>query len=492
MDKRMLINASDAEECRIAIVEENKLVDLEIESLTGKKLKGNIYKAKVARVEPSLQAAFVDIGAERNAFLQISDVHPSYFKNSNSRSKPPIQDVLETGQEIVVQVVKEERDLKGATLTTYLSLPGRYLVVLPGSDRSGVSKKIHELEHRKRLKRLHEELEIPVGIGVIIRTSGMDRSIEDLSRDLSFQLRLWERIIGGTQSQDSVYPKLLYQESDLPTRVVRDYFTPDIREIIIDETETYNRVKDFVGQLMPRYKSRVKLYDGHAPLYTANKIEEQVMQTMEHSVGLPSGGSIVIQQVEALVAIDVNSGKATTGEDIEDTAYHTNLEAADEIARQLRLRDLGGLVIIDFIDMINKKHRAQIERAIKDAVEKDKARIEIGQISKFGLLELSRQRMHASLASQSYAACGNCQGSGRIKQIEIIALQVLRKIQGAVLIGGVKEVKARLYPAVAYYLLNHKKKQFIELETLAPGVDLQLLPDNRMRQDEYEFEMGRR
>lgn len=490
MDRRMLINSVHAEECRIAIVEGHNLVELEIESDIGKKLKGNIYKAQISRIEPSLQAAFVDIGTERNGFLQINDIHPAYFsKERSSRtpfSKLRIQDLLSAGQEIVVQVVKEEREQKGATLTTYLSLPGRYVVIMPGSDRGGISRKISDSEQRKRLRGLAKELEIPIGIGMIVRTAGLDRSQSELSRDVSLQLKLWERIL--TDAQSASCPTLIYHEGNLATRVIRDYFTPDIREILIDEKETYQKVRSFVGEVMPRYRSRVKHYKEEQPLFSCYNVDDQVSDTLQSEVKLKSGGAIVIDTLEALVAIDVNSGKATAGGNIEETAYRTNLEAADEIARQLRLRDLGGLIVIDFIDMMDRRHKAAVEKRMASAVSSDKARIELGRLSKFGLLEMSRQRLRASLSSQSHIKCPHCEGRGRIKNHEMVALEVLRKIQAAVIIGNVSVAKARMAPGPALFLLNNKKQELSKLEE-EHTVQIYILADGRLRPDAYQFEM---
>ncbi len=482
----MLINALHAEECRIGIVEGNELTELEIESQIGKKLKGNIYKAKIARIEPSLQAAFLEIGAERNGFLQINDIHPAYFKGGRTYGRPSIQDVLSPGQELIVQVVKEERELKGATLTTYLSLPGRYVVITPGSDRAGVSRKINDSEQRKRLKNLSHELEIPAGVGVIIRTAGLDRSLSELSRDLSLQIKLWERIVADSQTASC--PTVLYKESDLSTRVIRDYFTPEIREILIDDQDTYQRVREFVGQVMPRYRSRVQFFNEKKPIFSAYNIDDQVAITLDNEVKLKSGGSIVIDPLEALVAIDVNSGKATAGESIEETAFKTNLEAADEIAKQLRLRDLGGLVVIDFIDMLDRRHKATLERRVREALKNDKARIEVGRLSKFGLLEMSRQRLRASLSSQSHIKCHSCNGTGIVKNPELVALAALRKIQSAIVVGHVSLVKARLSPTAAMFLLNNKKQTLVNLEKEF-NTRIYILADGRLRPDEYEFEL---
>ncbi|MGI6524315.1 MAG: Rne/Rng family ribonuclease [Bdellovibrionota bacterium] len=487
MDRQMLINAVHPEEIRIAITQENSLIELEVESDLGKKLKGNIYKARISRIEPSLQAAFIDIGTQRNGFLQINDIHPAYFKNyKKGNGKVAIQDVLEAGQELVVQVVKEERELKGATLTTYLSLPGRYIVVMPGSDRGGISRKISDNEQRQKLKKLAAELELPTGIGIIVRTAGLDRSQSELSRDLSLQLKLWEQILASAQTATS--PTLLYGESDVATRVVRDYFTPEIRDIIIDDRATFERVRNFVWQVTPRYRSRIKFYDNDQPLFSHYNIEDQVENTLKSTVKLKSGGEIVIDSWEALVAIDVNSGKSTTGENIEDTAYRTNLEAADEIAKQLRLRDLGGLIVIDFIDMMDRKHKLALERQLQLAVKDDKARIELGRLSKFGLMEMSRQRLRATISSQSNLRCSTCRGTGVVRGSEFVALEALRRIQSAVIAGHVKLVKARLAPAPALFLLNNKKVDLAALETKY-GALVYVLADGRLRPDEYHFEM---
>ncbi|MCB0310816.1 MAG: Rne/Rng family ribonuclease, partial [Bdellovibrionales bacterium] len=491
MDRRMLINATHHEEVRIAITEDGQLNELEIESDLGKKLKGNIYKAKISRIEPSLQAAFLDIGTERNGFLQINDVHWAYFRdNANGNQKrgyrARIQDVLEPGQELVVQVVKEERDLKGATLTTFLSLPGRYTVLMPGSERGGISRRISDSDQRQRLRKLSQELELPSGMGLIIRTAGLDRSLSDLSRDLTLQLKLWERIL--TEAQTADCPSVLYQESDLARRVIRDYFTPEIREIVIDDENTFQQVKAFIDEVMPRYRSRVTLYEGQQPVFSKYNIEDQVSSTFKPEVKLRSGGAIVIDALEALVAIDVNSGKATGEGSIEETAYRTNLEAADEIARQLRLRDLGGLIVVDFIDMIDRRHKGAVERRMKDAIRSDKARIEMGRLSKFGLLEMSRQRLRASLSSQSHLTCHQCQGVGKVRNPELVALEALRKIQSAVIVGQLAVVRARLSPAPALFLLNTKRSELSALEHEF-GVSILILADGRLRSDEYEFEI---
>jgi len=496
MDKKMYINALHSEECRIAIAEDGILQELEIESNIGKKLKGNIYKSKIIRIEPSLQAAFLDLGTERNGFLQINDVHPAFFKANyrrdrsatrGQRSRLRIQDILEPGQELVVQVVKEERESKGATLTTYPSLPGRYLVLMPGSDGGGVSRKISDIEQRKRLKLLSQELEIPVGIGMIIRTAGLDRSQSELSRDLTLLLKVWEQIV--LKAQDTASPRLLYQESDLATRVIRDYFTPEIREVLVDEAKTFARVKEFIDQVMPRYRSRLKLYSEERPIFSSAGIEQQIEGTMKREVKLPSGGALVIDMLEALVAIDVNSGKATSGGHIEETAYRTNLEAADEIARQLKLRDLGGLIVVDFIDMLDAKHRDALEKKLREAVKSDKARVELGKLSKFGLFELSRQRLRASLSSQSHHKCHHCEGLGLIRNPESVALEALRKIQDAIIFGQYSQIRLRLNPSSALFLLNYKRHEIHTLE-IHSKARIFIFADGRVAPDRYEFEFS--
>ena len=493
-EQKMLINALHAEDIRIAIIQGKELVELEIDSSlsTGQKLKGNIYKTKVTRIEPSLQAAFIDIGTKRNGFLQINDIHPSYFRNSKYIGKRfekiPIQEVLEPGQDIIVQVVKEERGLKGATLTTYISLPGRYVVFMPGTDSSGISKKIKSAEQRSRLAKLHREVEMPSGAGIIVRTAGLDRSQTDLTRDMEFQLKLWEQIVAKAQNSDGNM-NLIYQESDPAVRVVRDYFSPEIREILIDDDATYERVKDFVGQVMPRYRSRVKKYSSHQPIFSNFNIDSQVEETFRSEVHLPSGGAIVIDTLEALVAIDVNSGKDTSGEGIEQTALRTNLEAADEIAKQLRLRDLGGLIVIDFIDMLNQRNRAAVEKRMHDAVKIDKARIELSQLSQFGLLEMSRQRLKASIISKSSIKCPSCHGTGNVKSPELVALETLRKIQSAVVVGKIRTVNVRMSPSPALFLLNNKKDELVRLES-EHDARILVLADGRLTPDEVEFEMG--
>ena len=488
----MLINAVHQEDIRIAITEGQELLELQIDShVAAERLKGNIYKAKITRIEPSLQAAFIDIGTSRNGFLQINDIHPSYYKDQSLRrekySKIPIQKVLSQGQEIIVQVVKEERGEKGATLTTYISLPGRYIVLMPGTDSAGISKRIRSNAQRSRLNKIHKELELPQGVGMIIRTAGLDRSMTELGRDLDIQLKVWSKILA--KSQKSKPLELLYKESDTAINVIRDYFTPEIREILIDDQETFQRVKEFVGEVMPRYRSRVKKYDNTQPIFTNKNLDRQVESTMKREVLLKSGGSIVIDPMEALVAIDVNSGKSTAGLGIEETAFQTNKEAANEIARQLRLRDLGGLVVIDFIDMTNAKNRQNIEKEMQKAVKADKARIELSSMSKFGLIEMSRQRLRASMVSKNTVNCPHCKGTGLVKSSGVVAMETLRKIQSAIIVGGVRLVKCRMAHMPSMFILNNKKKELAELENKY-NAKIFILGQTDYRQDTVEFEFG--
>ena len=494
MARRMLINAIHEEECRIAIAEDDKLLELEVERTNSGQLRGNIYKSTITRIEPSLQAAFLDIGHERNGFLQINDIHPSYFKDwppevqENGRyPRPSIQDVLEAGQDLIVQVVKDSREAKGATLTTNLSLPGRYLVLMIGNQRGGVSRKINDEGQRKHLRQTVDKLDIPPGMGVIVRTAGTNRSFQELQADLDGLLEIWQSIVSG--SFEGSNPNLLYRESGLAIRAIRDYLTPDIDEILIDHEETYEEVKRFVSRVLPKSADAVKLYSDSQPLFSHFHLDSQVDETNSPEVTLPSGGSIVITPTEAVVTIDVNSGRATSQADVEETAFATNKEAAATIAKQLRLRDLGGLVVIDFIDMWDKRHKQGVERALKEGLKTDKAKIEMGRISKFGLLEMSRQRLKSSLVSQSYSSCAHCNGTGRIKTTETTSLEALRKLQSAVFAGDLKEVRLRMAPSAAFYVLNNKRRFLTKLEDNTKTTVL-VYPDGRLRADEYKIELG--
>lgn len=488
--RTMLINATHSEECRVAIVENKKLIDLEIERSDQIQLKGNIYKASISRVEPSLQAAFLDIGSSRNGFLQINDIHSTYFDNFPSGDKPrrsyrpPIQEVLRAGQELVVQVVKDEREAKGATLTTNLSIPGRYLVLMIGNQRGGVSRKIADEGHRKRLKQAVEQLTVPPGMGVIVRTAGLSKSTTELQKDLDGLLHIWFEIV--SKSLSTGVPTVLYEESDLATRSIRDYLRSDFDRVIFDEKNTFDRAYRFAERIVPSLCSKLVLDDNPAPLFARFGIEEQVRAATLSEIVLPSGGSIIISPTEAIVSIDVNSGRSTSRADVEETAFQTNVEAAEIVAEQLRLRDLGGLVVIDFIDMLDKRHKQIVERTLKDAVRVDRAKIEIGRISKFGLLEMSRQRLKGSLVMQNHSVCPNCRGKGLVRMSDSVGLEALRKIETAVYAGGIRDIRVHLNPSSALFLLNEKRLNLSSLE-VETGAKVRIYADSRLRPDEYEL-----
>ena len=424
--KRMLFNATQAEELRVAIVDGQNLLDLDIETLGKEQRKGNIYKGIITRIEPSLEACFVDYGTDRHGFLPFKEVSRSYFQDYEG-GRARIQDVLKEGMEVIVQVEKDERGNKGAALTTFISLAGRYLVLMPNNPRGGgVSRRI-EGEERQELKAAMAELDIPNGMSIIARTAGIGRSAEELEWDLNYLKQLWQAIEEAGKAHHEPY--LLFMESSLLIRAIRDYFRPDIGEILVDNQEVYDQVAEFMSYVMPSNVGRLKLYEDHTPLFSRFQIEHQIESAFARSVSLPSGGAIVIDHTEALVSIDVNSARATRGADIEDTAFKTNMEAAEEVARQMRLRDLGGLVVIDFIDMENPKHQRDVENVLRDALKKDRARVQMGKLSRFGLLELSRQRLKPALGESSHVACPRCAGTGVIRGIESTALHVLRIIQ---------------------------------------------------------------
>jgi ribonuclease E len=419
----------------------------------------------VVRIEPSLQAAFLNYGPFRHGFLPLTDIQPQYYlkekEEEERKGRPRIQDVLLPNQELLVQVEKEERNSKGASLTTYISLAGRYLILMPGEERVGISRKIEDEAQRERLRTVLEELNPPKGMGFIIRTAGIDRSKKELANDLSYLLRLWDSI--NKKCIELPAPSLVYQEHDLVTRTIRDYFIHDITEILIDDPDVYRKARAFFKTVMPRYERVVKLHKEKRPIFSKFNLEEQIKTIYERKVSLKSGGSIVIDPTEALVSIDVNSGKKKE-KDIEETALKTNLEAAEEIARQLRLRDQGGLIVIDFIDMKDRKHNIEVEKRLKSALKKDKARIDMGRISKFGLLEISRQRIRPNISEASYVPCAYCQGKGSVRSNESLAISVLRRIQAGVAKGNISYVRGILPADVASYLLNQKKEELLRLE----------------------------
>ena len=468
MPKKMLINALHAEEARVAIVEDGQLMDLGIEIAGREQTRGNVYKGVVVRVEPGLQAAFIDIGLKKLGFLQMGELHPEFWQwrddvpQENRNRRPRIQEVLRRGQELIVQVEKGERDMKGAAVTSYLSLPGRYMVLMPGSDSAGVSRKVEAEGERKKLKEMAAELNIPDGIGFIIRTEALGKKQSELAKDFHYLLKLNESIREAAARVKG--PALIYQESDLIIRTIRDYFTSEIDEVLVDSVEVYEQAKAFFKEVMPRMASRVKLHQEKRPIFSRYQLEEQIDQIYEKKVPLKSGGSLVIEPAEALVSIDVNSGKSTGEKGVEDTAFKTNMEAAEEAARQLRLRDLGGLIVIDFIDMRDRKHNADVEKTLKHALKSDKARVTVGKISQFGLLEMSRQRIRQTANEAVYLECPHCEGRGRIKSVEAMALSFLRKVHAAAAKGTIGEVRGGLPLEVAYYLLNRKKKDLARIE----------------------------
>jgi len=461
MSSNILIDAIDSEDCRIAKVIDTKLEEFHIESSGRESIHGNIYKAVIAHIEPSLQAAFVDYGAERHGFLQKHEIHSDYFQDNLSKDRSILK-MIKRGQELLVQVTKDPHMKKGAMLTTYISLPGRHLVLMPGIDKRGISRKIEDEEERKRLKSIVGSLKIPEGFGLIVRTAGIQSKKTYLSKDLRYLLRLWKNIQNNIMNVKA--PALLYKEQNLVLRSIRDYFTLDITEILINDAAVYREVKDFVKIISPKHTKIVKHYKEDRPIFSKYQLEDQISSIYKSRVKLKSGGSIVIAQTEALVSIDVNSGKATQKKSIEQTALQTNIEAAEEIARQLRLRDLGGLVVIDFIDMRDPKHKTEIERAAKRNLKSDKAKTKIGKISQFGLMEMSRQRLRPSIESSSFQPCGHCKGKGMVPSIEMLALDFLRQLRLETLKNKISSVKGIVPSGVADYLLNKKRKEILDLE----------------------------
>ena len=481
--KRMLFNATQAEELRVAIVDGQNLLDLDIETLGKEQRKGNIYKGIITRIEPSLEACFVDYGTDRHGFLPFKEVSRSYFRDYEG-GRARIQDVLKEGMEVIVQVEKDERGNKGAALTTFISLAGRYLVLMPNNPRGGgVSRRI-EGEERQELKAAMAELDIPNGMSIIARTAGIGRSAEELEWDLNYLKQLWQAIEEAGKAHHDPYP--LFMESSLLIRAIRDYFRPDIGEILVDNQEVYDQVAEFMSYVMPSNVGRLKLYQDHTPLFSRFQIEHQIESAFSRSVSLPSGGAIVIDHTEALVSIDVNSARATRGSDIEDTAFKTNMEAAEEVARQMRLRDLGGLVVIDFIDMENPKHQRDVENVLRDALKKDRARVQMGKLSRFGLLELSRQRLKPALGESSHVACPRCAGTGVIRGIESTALHVLRIIQEEAMKDNTGEVHAQVPVDVATFLLNEKRAELFAMEERL-DVNVVLIPNIHLENPHYEI-----
>ncbi|WP_407351492.1 ribonuclease E/G [Luteimonas sp. R10] len=481
--KRMLINATQAEELRVAIVDGQTLYDIDIEQPSQEQKKSNIYKGRITRLEPSLEAAFVEYGAERHGFLPLKEISRDYYQSGVDHRNAGIKELLREGQEVVVQVEKEERGNKGAALTTFISLAGRYMVLMPNSPTAGgVSRRI-EGDDRVALKEAMDKLNIPDEMGVIIRTAGVGRDAEELQWDLDYLLSIWRAIAEAALGKPS--PFLIYQESRLITRALRDYMRADIGEILVDDDKMYAEAREFVEQVMPHNLRKLKHYTDDVPLFNRFQIESQIENAYERTIRLPSGGALVIDQTEALTAVDVNSARATKGGDIEETAFHTNLEAADEVARQLRLRDLGGLVVIDFIDMSSNKHQREVENRLQNALKHDRARVQLGRISKFGLLEMSRQRLRASLGESSQIVCPRCEGHGRMRSIESLSLSILRVAEEHAMKDNTGQVLVQAPTEIANYLLNEKRRALAEIEGRhdAPIV---IVADDQLQTPHYE------
>ncbi len=485
--KRMLINATQPEELRVALVDGQKLYDLDIETPSREQKKSNIYKGRITRVEPSLEAAFVQFGSERHGFLPFKEIARQYYSGNggDSSGRTSIKDVIKEGQEVLVQVDKEERGNKGAALTTFVSLAGRYLVLMPNNPRAGgVSRRI-EGDERDEIREALRQLDAPEGMGLIVRTAGVGRNIEELQWDLNYLLQLWEMIQKAGEERPA--PFLIYQESNVIIRALRDYLRSDTGEILIDDPVVYQQAIDFVQQIMPHFLPKVKLYEDTVPLFTRYQIESQIESAFDRQVQLPSGGAIVIDHTEALISIDINSARATKGSDIEETALNTNLEAADEIARQLRIRDLGGLIVIDFIDMGPNRNQREVEQRLRDAVKMDRARVQIGRISRFGLLEMSRQRLRTSLGEASQEVCARCNGQGTVRSVESLALSILRIVEEEAMKEKTAKVLAQVPVDVATFLLN-EKRQAVNLVEQRHGVHVLLIPNKALETPHYSVQ----
>jgi ribonuclease E len=485
--KRILINATQQEELRVAMVDGQKLYDLDIELPAREQKKSNIYKGIITRIEPSLEAAFINYGTERHGFLPFKEIARSYLENAavDDKNRPIIKDAIKEGQELVVQVGREERGNKGAALSTFISLAGRYLVLMPNNPRAGgVSRRI-EGEERNEIREALSQLGIPTGMGVIVRTAGVGRTVDELQWDLDYLKTLWEAIQRAAEARSA--PFLVYQESNVIIRALRDHLRSDIGEIMIDDELVYRKATDFMRQVMPHNLKKLRLYKDNVPLFNRFQIESQIESAFDRDVSLPSGGSIVIDHTEALLSIDINSARATKGSDIEETALSTNLEASDEIARQLRLRDLGGLIVIDFIDMAPNKHQREVENRLREALKMDRARVQIGRISRFGLLEMSRQRLRPSLGESSQIVCPRCQGHGRIRSVDSLALSVLRIMEEHALKDKTGRVIAQLPIDVASFLLNEKRDSITEIER-HHRVQLIIVPNPHMDTPHFEVQ----
>jgi ribonuclease E len=484
--KRMLINATQPEELRVALVDGQRLYDLDIESTSREQKKSNIYKCRVVRIEQSLEAAFVDYGAERHGFLPFKEIsHALFEKSDENKNSKQIKDHLKVGLELTIQVEKEERGNKGAALTTFVSLAGRYLVLMPNNPRAGgVSRQI-EGSDRAEAREAMSAMEVPQGMGFILRTAGVGKSTEELQWDLDYLLSLWDAI--SKSATEKTAPFLIYQESDVVIRAIRDYLRKDIAEIWIDDPDVYRRGEIFMQQVMPQNLDKLKLYKEVDPLFNRYQIEGQIENAFSREVSMPSGGSLSIDHTEALISIDINSARATSGEDIEETAFNTNLEAADEVARQLRLRDLGGLIVIDFIDMMSNRNQREVENRLREALKIDRARVQVGKISRFGLLEMSRQRLRPSLGESSHLPCPRCSGQGTIRGVESLALSILRIIEEEAIKEMTGKVIAKLPVETATFLLNEKRQVISEIEERV-DVEVVIVPNPDMETPHFQVQ----
>jgi len=489
--QRILINAAQKEEIRVAMVDGQQLYDLDVEVPSREQKKSNVYKGKITRVEPSLEAAFVDYGAERHGFLPFKEIARGYYTEEarNSQGRVDIRTAIKEGQEVVVQIEKEERGNKGAALTTFISLAGRFLVLMPNNPRAGgVSRRI-EGEDRDLIRDALSQLEVPNGMGLIVRTAGVGRNVEELQWDLDYLLQLWDAFVKATESRPA--PFLVYQESDVIIRALRDYFREDISEVLIDSPEVYETARQFIEQVMPNRIRKLKLYEDSVPLFNRFQIENQIESAYPREVSLPSGGSIVIDHTEALVSIDINSARATKGGDIEETATNTNLEAADEIARQLRLRDIGGLIVIDFIDMMAARNQREVENRLRDAIKLDRARVQYGRISRFGLMEMSRQRLKPSLGESTQIVCPRCNGQGTVRTVESLSLSLVRIIEEEALKENTGRVDVQVPIDVATYLLNEKRSAITAVEKQA-GVLVLVIANPALETPQYKVSRVRK
>jgi ribonuclease E len=485
MKKKILINAVHPEEKRVAIVEGDTLVDFYVEVASKEHLKGNIYKGIISRIEPAIQAVFVDFGSRKDGFLQIREVMSRYFQHREEGKRIRVQDVLSKGQELIVQVEKDERDTKGASLTTYLSLAGRYIVMMPGQERVGVSRKIESQEDRDRLKELFTTLKPPEKMGFILRTAGIDRSKQELSADLKYLTKLWHKI--ESEGKKAKAPALIYREQDIAVRTVRDYLTSEVAEVLVDDEDALRNVKDFLKKTLPWRRINVKHYKEKKPLFSKHGIEEQIAKINERYLYLPSRGYVVFDKTEALTAIDVNSGRSRKDETVESTALRTNLEAADEIARQMRLRDIGGLIVIDFIDMESSKNRREVEERLKNAMSSDKAHSEMTGISKFGILEITRERMRPPYLESILRKCEACGGAGVVRTDEMVAVSLLRDIQTRASKGGIKGIHCTLPVESMNFIVNTKREDLAMTEKEF-GVNITLVADTKQLPGQYKIE----